>query len=56
MTLAVVETHPIQYHAPVYRALQGTFGVPVTVVYGSDFSISGYLDDEFGATFVADAL
>jgi glycosyltransferase involved in cell wall biosynthesis len=54
MTLAVVETHPIQYHAPVYRALQGTFGVPVTVVYGSDFSISGYLDDEFGATFAWD--
>ncbi|HTA42763.1 MAG TPA: glycosyltransferase family 4 protein [Bryobacteraceae bacterium] len=49
--LVVVETHPVQYHAPVYRAVQATFGVPVTVVYGSDFSIVGYRDKEFGASF-----
>jgi hypothetical protein len=45
--LAVVDTHPIQYHAPVYRALQ-TLGVPVTVVYGSDAGVRGYHDVEFG--------
>ena len=49
--LAVLETHPIQYHAPVYRAVQQRFGVPVTVVYGSDFSVAGYYDEEFGAAF-----
>lgn len=52
--LAVIETHPIQYHAPVYRALAGLYGVPVTVIYGSDFSVNGYLDPEFGASFAWD--
>jgi glycosyltransferase involved in cell wall biosynthesis len=47
--LAVIETHPVQYRAPVYRALQERLGVPVTVIYGSDFSIAGYRDVEFGA-------
>jgi len=49
--LAVIETHPVQYHAPVYRALQKQFCVNVTAIYGSDFSIVGYHDAEFGATF-----
>ncbi len=52
--LVVIETHPIQYHAPVYRALAGLYGVPVTVIYGSDFSVNGYLDAEFGASFAWD--
>lgn len=52
--LAVVETHPIQYHAPVYRALQQLCGVPVTAIYGSDFSVTGYRDAEFGAEFAWD--
>jgi glycosyltransferase involved in cell wall biosynthesis len=50
--LAVIETHPIQYHAPVYRALQAKFNVPVTAIYGSDFSARRYRDREF-ATDVA---
>lgn len=52
--LAVIETHPIQYHAPVYRVLNQQLGVPVTVIYGSDFSVAGYHDAEFGATFAWD--
>jgi glycosyltransferase involved in cell wall biosynthesis len=52
--LAVIETHPIQYHAPVYREVQQRFGIPVTVIYGSDFSVAGYPDREFGATFAWD--
>jgi len=47
--LLVAETHPIQYHAPVYRALQQHHGVPVTVVYGTDVSLQPYRDREFGA-------
>lgn len=54
MTLAVVSSHPIQYHAPVYRALQTEFGVPVTAIYGSDFSMAGYHDQEFGVKFAWD--
>jgi len=49
--LAAIQTHPIQYHAPVYRALQQQFNVPVTAIYGSDFSVAGYRDAQFGATF-----
>ena len=49
--LAVIETHPIQYHAPVWRHLQQVCGVPVTAIYGSDFSVAGYRDREFNATF-----
>ncbi len=52
--LAVIETHPIQYHAPIYRTLQQRFGVPVTAIYGSDFSVVGYRDSEFGTEFAWD--
>jgi glycosyltransferase involved in cell wall biosynthesis len=50
----VIETHPIQYRAPVYRALQQRFKVPVTVIYGSDFSVTGYYDPEFKSQFAWD--
>jgi hypothetical protein len=36
--LAVLETHSVQYHAPVYLALGSQFGIPVTAIYGPDFS------------------
>jgi len=49
--LTVIETHPIQYHAPIYRLLQERFCIPVTAIYGSDFSVVGYRDSEFGSTF-----
>ncbi len=52
--LTVIGSHPVQYHAPVYRSLQMRFGIPVTAVYGSDFSIAGYRDREFGAEFAWD--
>jgi glycosyltransferase involved in cell wall biosynthesis len=52
--LVVIETHPIQYHAPVYQIVQRDFGIPVTVIYGSDFSVTGYRDREFGASFAWD--
>ena len=52
--LVVIESHPIQYHAPVYRQVQMNHGIPVTVVYGSDFSVAGYRDQEFGTTLAWD--
>jgi glycosyltransferase involved in cell wall biosynthesis len=52
--LAIVETHPIQYHAPVYRTLQGKYGIPTTAIYGSDFSVAGYRDREFGVDLAWD--
>jgi glycosyltransferase involved in cell wall biosynthesis len=52
-TLVILETHPVQYHAPVYRKA-AEMGVPLEVVYGSDFSLRGYRDKEFGANFAWD--
>jgi len=44
--LAVIETHPVQRHAPIYRALQQDWGVPITAIYGSDFSVAGNRDGD----------
>ncbi len=52
--LVAIQTHPIQYHAPVFRAVQQQCHVPVTAIYGSDFSIRGYRDPEFGTTVTWD--
>lgn len=52
--LAVVETHPIQYHVPVYREVQRQAGIPVTAIYGSDFSLRAYRDREFGTDLTWD--
>jgi glycosyltransferase involved in cell wall biosynthesis len=49
--LAIVDTHPVQYRAPVYQTLARDLGIPITVIYGSDFSVAGYRDREFGASF-----
>jgi glycosyltransferase involved in cell wall biosynthesis len=54
-SLVVIESHPVQYRSPVYRALQEEYGIPVTVIYASDFSIVGYADLEFRTTFAWDA-
>lgn len=50
--LVILETHPVQYHAPVYR--EAAKHIPLAVVYGSDFSVTGYQDREFGRTFAWD--
>ena len=52
--LVVFATHPIQYQAPIYRALETKFGIPVTAIYGTDCSIAGYRDREFGTSFAWD--
>jgi glycosyltransferase involved in cell wall biosynthesis len=54
LMLAVIETHPIQYHAPVWRHLEQVCDVPVTAIYGADFSVTGYRDAEFGTSFAWD--
>lgn len=52
--LIILETHPIQYHAPVYQFVQEKYKIPVTVIYGSDFSVAGYRDPEFQTSFAWD--
>lgn len=48
MSIAIISSHPIQYHAPVYRTLQQKYHLQVNVIYGSDFSVVGYYDKGFG--------
>jgi Glycosyltransferase len=50
----VIQTHPVQYHAPIYRVLQQRFGIETHVIYGSDFSVAGGLDPRFGKKFAWD--
>ncbi len=45
--VAFVNTHPIQYFAPLYAYLQEDAGFDVTALYLSDFSIRGDIDPGF---------
>jgi hypothetical protein len=46
--VAFVNTHPIQYFAPMYRYLVAQADLSVTALYLSDFSIRGRKDRAFG--------
>lgn len=46
--LAVVNSHPIQYFAPLYAYLNRDAGLDVTALYCSDFSLRGGRDPGFG--------
>jgi glycosyltransferase involved in cell wall biosynthesis len=47
--LLVFETHPIQYRAPIFQAMEALAPGQFEVVYASDFSVRGYTDAGFGA-------
>src|ERR1700689_2139783 len=46
--IAVLNSHPIQYFAPLYAYLNAAPDLEVTALYLSDFSIRGGVDTEFG--------
>ena len=46
--IAVVNTHPIQYFAPLYAYLSATPDIEITALYLSDFSLRGAVDRGFG--------
>lgn len=46
--LAIVVSHPIQYLSPIWRALAKMPELEIHVFFGSDFSVRGYHDSEFG--------
>jgi len=48
LRVVFVNTHPIQYFAPLYAYLNRTAEFEVTALYLSDFSVRGYLDRAFG--------
>jgi glycosyltransferase involved in cell wall biosynthesis len=46
--LAYLVSHPIQYQSPLLRRIAQDPGIDLTVFFGSDFSIRGYHDKDFG--------
>lgn len=52
--ILALDTHPIQYKAPIYRRLQAAHGHEVTVLYASDFSAKPFQDREFGVELAWD--
>ena len=49
--LAVFTSHPIQYQAPLFRALAARAGVEPTVYFGSRHGLDEAHDRDFGRTF-----
>lgn len=45
--LVVLQTHPIQYYAPLYRALAGRGRIQIKVIYLSDVGVKPYRDPGF---------
>ncbi|MEK6542449.1 MAG: glycosyltransferase family 4 protein [Pseudomonadota bacterium] len=46
--IAVMNTHPIQYFAPLYRYIHASDDVDMHALYLSDFSLQGGKDEGFG--------
>lgn len=46
--LAYLVSHPIQYQSPLLRRIAGEPDIDLTVFFGSDFSVKGYMDEGFG--------
>src|SRR5690349_25122836 len=49
--LAIFTSHPIQYQAPLFRALAASGGVEPTVYFGSRHGMDVALDSGFGTAF-----
>jgi hypothetical protein len=48
LRIGFVNTHPIQYFAPLYAYLNRTGVFAITALYLSDYSVRGSLDAAFG--------
>ena len=46
--LGWIATHPIQYQAPLLRAISQSGNIDLEVIFFSDFSVNNYHDTEFG--------
>ncbi len=46
--LAYLVSHPIQYQSPLLRRIAKAPEIDLTVFFGSDFSVKGYVDKDFG--------
>ncbi|RTL71302.1 MAG: glycosyltransferase family 1 protein [Hyphomicrobiales bacterium] len=52
--VAVVNSHPVQYFAPLYAFLNADPSIEVTALYLSDYSLRGARDEGFGTSFAWD--
>ncbi|RJX21285.1 MAG: glycosyltransferase family 1 protein [Desulforudis sp.] len=52
--IAIITSHPIQYQAPLFRALAAEPDIDVTVFFGSNHGVSAKVDPGFGRTFAWD--
>jgi glycosyltransferase involved in cell wall biosynthesis len=52
--VAIFATHPIQYQVPLWRLLAARPEFEVHVCYGTDMSVRGYKDREFGVAIAWD--
>src|SRR5258708_2838570 len=48
MNLVFINSHPIQYFAPLYQALARDKEINLKVIYLSDETVEGYKDAQFG--------
>jgi len=53
-TLLVFDSHPVQYRAPIWQAIEKLQPNRLHVIYASDCSVRGHNDDGFGKTFAWD--
>ncbi|ASU36709.1 glycosyltransferase [Mucilaginibacter xinganensis] len=53
-TLLVFDSHPVQYRAPIWQAIENQQPGSLHVVYASDCSLRGHSDHGFGKTFAWD--
>lgn len=49
--LAILNTHPIQYFAPLYKRLAQEKNIDLTVLYCSRWGVSEYIDPQFKTKF-----
>ncbi|WP_432713827.1 glycosyltransferase, partial [Pedobacter sp.] len=54
INLLVFDSHPVQYRVPIWQAMEKIHPGSIHVVYGSDCTIQGFADHEFGITFAWD--
>lgn len=50
MNIVFINSHPIQYFAPLYQKMAKDPDIRLKVIYLSDETIKGYKDDQFGVT------
>ena len=48
MNIIFINSHPIQYFAPLYQHLAKDPSFKVQVIYLTDETVNGYLDEQFG--------